>query len=86
LLYSCLNIKNNIVYLKYPYVMYDLLIPVSWYFFFINPFNWKWQISLGFFYSTMAFAWIPHVTYLQGLNKKIHKLHLLRGGKYLKVT
>ena len=31
LLYSCDNVKNSVVYLKYPYVLYDSLIPLSWY-------------------------------------------------------
>jgi hypothetical protein len=42
LLYSCDNVKNSVVYLKYPYVLYDSLIPLSWYIFFINPFCWNW--------------------------------------------
>jgi hypothetical protein len=42
LLYSCDNIKNSTVYLKYPYVMFDSFIPLSWYIFFINPFCWSW--------------------------------------------
>ena len=42
LLYSCDNIKNSTVYLKYPYVMYDSMIPIAWYLFFINPLGWSW--------------------------------------------
>jgi hypothetical protein len=42
LLYSCDNIKNSIVYFKYPYIFLDSLIPMSWYIFFVNPFAMSW--------------------------------------------
>ena len=42
LLYSCDNIKNSVVYLKYPYIMYDSFIPLAFYVFFVNPFCWSW--------------------------------------------
>jgi len=86
LLYSVNNIRNSIVYLKYPYILYDLTMPLSWYLVFVNPFFWKWQVTYTFFYLTTGFAWLPHALYVTQLNKKIHQLHLLRGGKYLKIT
>lgn len=72
LLYSCDNIKNSIVYFKYPYCMLDCLMPLSWYIFFINPFNMAWHFTLTFFYLANSFAWIPHVLYWNSLDKKIH--------------
>ena len=42
LLYSCDNIKHSTIYFKYPYCMYDCLMPMSWYIFFVNPFFWSW--------------------------------------------
>lgn len=42
LIYSCDNIKNSTVYLKYPFVMYDAMIPLAFYAFFVNPFGWSW--------------------------------------------
>lgn len=42
LIYSCDNIKNSIVYFKYPYVLLDGTIPLSWYLFFVNPFSMSW--------------------------------------------
>lgn len=42
LIYSCDNVKNSTVYLKYPYCMYDCMVPLSFYIFFINPFAWSW--------------------------------------------
>ena len=39
LLFSCDNIKKSQVYLKYPYVMYDAMIPLAFYIFFADPCN-----------------------------------------------
>ena len=85
LLYSCDNIKNSTVYLKYPYCMYDSFIPLAYYVFFVNPFGWSWQLTSVIFYVSNAFAWLPHVLYWKHLEKKIHKLYLLRGGKYVRI-
>jgi len=85
LLYSCDNIKNSQVYFKYPYVLLDGTIPLSWYLFFVNPFSMSWQVTLSIFYICNAFAWLPHVLYWKHLDKKIHQLFLLRGGKYVRI-
>ena len=85
LIYSCDNIKNSVIYLKYPYCMYDMFIPLSWYVFFINPFSWSWYITTGALYFFNSFGWIPHGLYWKHLDKKIHKLYLLRGGKYVRI-
>ena len=69
LLFSCNNIKNNIVYLKYPYIMYDCLLPVTWYMVFVNPFLWRWQFTLTCFYLAHGFAWVPHMMYIKSLDK-----------------
>lgn len=65
--------------------MYDSFIPLSWYIFFINPFMWNWYITTGALYFFNCFGWIPHVLYWKHLDKKIHMLYLLRGGKYVKI-
>lgn len=85
LLYSCDNVKNSTVYLKYPYVMYDAMIPLAFYAFFVNPFGWSWQVTSFLLYGFSAFGWLPHVLYWKHLEKKIHKLFLLRGGKYVRI-
>ena len=85
LLYSCDNIKHSVIYFKYPYCLYDCLVPLSWYVFFVNPFFWSWQVTLPFFYGANALAWMPHVLYWKSLDKKIHRLLLLRGGKYVRI-
>jgi hypothetical protein len=85
LLYSCDNIKHSTIYFKYPYCMLDGFIPLSWYLFFINPFHMQWQVTLSFFYAANCLAWMPHVLYWKHLDKKIHKLYLLKGGKYVRI-
>lgn len=39
LLFSCDNIRLSQVYLKYPYVMFDAMIPLSFYIFWADPCN-----------------------------------------------
>ena len=85
LLYSCDNIKHSTIYFKYPYCLYDCAMPLSWYLFFVNPFNWSWQITCSFLYLANSLAWMPHVLYWKSLDKKIHRLLLLRGGKYVRI-
>ena len=31
-------------------------------------------------------AWFPHYLYLRGVSRKIHKIYLMRGGKYCRVV
>jgi hypothetical protein len=85
LLYSCDNVKHSTIYLKYPYVLYDSLMPLSAYIFVYNPFSWNWMITCSFLYGSFCFAWMPHVMYWKSLDRKIHKLFLLRGGKYVRI-
>lgn len=42
LLYSCEPMKHLEVYLKYPYVLYESLIPLSLFTLYVNPFNLEW--------------------------------------------
>lgn len=37
LLFSCDNLKHSQVYFKYPYILYDALIPLAFYSLFLNP-------------------------------------------------
>jgi len=65
--------------------MYDGMIPLSWYLFFVNPFDMSWQFCLSVFYLSNCFAWMPHALYWKHLDKKMNKVYLLRGGKYLRL-
>jgi len=65
--------------------MYDCSIPLALYMFYYNPFNFTWQVTLTAMYAATCLAWMPHVMYWKSLDKKIHKLYLLRGGKYVRI-
>lgn len=73
------------MYLKYPYCTQVATIPLAWYFFFINPFMFPWQLTLTAFYAANCLGWIPLALYWKHLDKKIHRMYLLRGGKYVKI-
>lgn len=63
-----------------------LTMPLSWYVFFVNPLMWNWHITLGFFWGANCLAWIPMSLYWKSLDKKIHQMFLLRGGKYVRIV
>lgn len=65
--------------------MYDAMIPLSWYMFVFNPLSWNWQVTTCLLYFANCFLWLPHVMYWKNLDKKIHQLFLLRGGKYVRI-
>lgn len=46
LLFSCDNFKQSQVYLKYPYVMIDAMIPLAFYIFFADPCNFIYNIII----------------------------------------
>ena len=85
LLWSCDNVKHSTVYFKYPYCTMTLLVPLAWYNFFLNPFGLSWQFSMAAFYLANGFAWIPQANYWKSLDKKINRMYLLRGGKYVRI-
>uniref|UniRef100_A0A7S3FXX7 Uncharacterized protein n=1 Tax=Strombidium rassoulzadegani TaxID=1082188 RepID=A0A7S3FXX7_9SPIT len=60
-------------------------MPLSWYIFFINPFNFYWASNLTAFYLVNSFAWLPMALYWKSLDRKIHRMYLLRGGKYVRI-
>lgn len=61
------------------------LMPLSWYLFFINPWMVPWQVTLSVFYAVNSLAWMPLALYWKHLDKKIYRMYLLRGGKYVKI-
>ena len=84
LLYSCDPIKHSVVYWKYPYILYESLIPASIWMYLYNPFELHWGFNNLFGYLACT-LWIPRVWYFRSLQYKVHRLSLLRGGKVLKV-
>lgn len=52
LLYSCEPLKHVQVYLKYPYIFYESLIPVCLFAFFTNPLNLEWHWNYTFWLAS----------------------------------
>ena len=42
-------------------------------------------MTLSIFYAANCFAWMPLAQYWKSLDRKIHKMYLLRGGKYVRI-
>ncbi len=84
LLYSCDPVKHSAVYLKYPYIFYESLIPASIWMYLYNPLDLHWSFNNIFGYLACT-LWIPRVWYFNSLQYKVHRMYLLRGGKVLKV-
>ncbi|KAM3137132.1 hypothetical protein pb186bvf_010702 [Paramecium bursaria] len=84
LLYSCDPFRHVEVYFKYPYVMYETMMPLGVYMWFVNPFDLVWTLNNIFVYSILV-LWIPRMWYFRDLQYKVHRLYLLRGGKVAKI-
>ncbi len=48
--------------------------------------NLIWQVKHGIFHFAWMLGWMPHFLYIKSLTKKIHRVYLLRGGKYCRVV
>jgi len=83
LLFSSDPFRTMTIYLKYPYVLYESFIPMSIYLFVTNPFelDWQWNYINLILMNTL---WIPRLWYFKGLQHRIVKMSLLRGGKAVK--
>ena len=44
---------------------------------------WQWRHGLFYFFAMTG--WLPQYFYVRGLGKRIHRLYLMKGGKYCKV-
>ena len=45
-----------------------------------------WQLRNFILYFNCFFSWMPHYQYLRGISRKIHKIYLMRGGKYCRLV
>jgi hypothetical protein len=84
LLYSCEPLKHSQVYLKYPYVFYESLIPLCLFMFYANPLGLDYYTNYLNILAVNSLWW-PRVQYWKSLQYKPRRLWLLRGGKVLKV-
>jgi hypothetical protein len=62
--YSCDPHKHVTVFLKYPYVLYETMIPLSIYLWFKNPLEIAWYWNNLFVYLP-SFLWIPRMWYYE---------------------
>jgi hypothetical protein len=46
----------------------------------------SWQLRHIFLYTFALYGWFPHYLYIKNLYKRIHKIYLMRGGKYCRVV
>ncbi len=46
----------------------------------------SWPISHALFHSTYIVGWLPHYLYIRSINKRVHKIFLMRGGKYVRIV
>ena len=83
-LYSATPLKSKRVYLVYPYIANEMLIPPCLYMYYFNPFDFTYGISWCFIFMSFMLCF-PRVWYIKSLNQRIEKLSLLRGGKVLRV-
>jgi len=83
LLYSCDPFRHMTIYAKYPYVLYESFMPMCLYLFLMNPLELAWQYN----YINLVLLnvlWIPRLWYFKGLQHRIVKMSMLRGGKAVK--
>ncbi len=45
--------------------------------------TWYLRHCIG--YTGFFLSWLPHYFYLTSLSRKVHKIYLMRGGKYLRI-
>jgi len=84
LLYSADPFKHMAIYLKYPYVFYESLIPAALWMFYMNPLDLYWTYNYLNLVAVNV-LWIPRLWYFKSLQHRIVKMSLLRGGKAVKV-
>jgi len=83
LVYSGNPFRTMSIYLKYPYVLYESLIPASFWLWYVNPLELEWYYN-HLNLVALNLLWIPRLWYLRSFNYRIVTMHLLRGGKFVK--
>ena len=83
LLYSCDTLRHKTIYFKYPYVLYEAMVPFFLWMFIVNPFAIYW--SFNYVNLLLAnFLCFPRAWYLRSMQYRIRRMYLLRGGRYVK--
>jgi hypothetical protein len=84
LLYEAEVYRLKDIYAPYPAGLLMLALPFNLYMYLVNPFSWLWQSNNYFAWLSIA-SFYPYVEYYYSLRYFIHKIHLLRGGRVLKI-
>jgi hypothetical protein len=84
LLYSCDPFKHKTIFLKYPYVLFESLVPLMLFMGIANPLHVSWIATYGFYFAAMGLCF-PRAWYLHSMQYRIRRMWLLRGGKFLKL-
>lgn len=84
LLFSSSPMKHMTLYFKYPYILYESLIPAAFFMWFVNPFAlaWTWNYLNLVLIGT---AWWPRVWWWRSVRYRPRRMWLLRGGRYVKI-
>jgi len=72
------------IYFKYPYVLYESFFPLALFMWFVNPLELEWyynHLNLLIMYQ----SFVPRIWYFRSLQQRIVKMHLIRGGKFVKI-
>lgn len=83
-LYTAAPLRDRTVYFKYPYVLFEGMIPALAYLWYMNPYEFSNGVQNAMIWACFLLAF-PRVWFLKSFTKRIEKLTLLRGGKVLKV-
>jgi hypothetical protein len=84
LVYSGTPIKYKTLYTQYPYVLYESIIPLALFMFYMNPLELTWYFNY-LNIPLMVFLTFPRAWHLWSFSFRIKKMWLLRGGKVVKV-
>lgn len=83
LLYSCDPFKHREIYMKYPYVLFESLVPLHLFMFAANPFHLSWGMCYYFLFAAIG-SFFPRAYYLNSMQYRIRRMWLLRGGRVIK--
>lgn len=83
-LYTAAPLRDRVVYFKYPYVVFESMIPMLCYLWYMNPFEFTTGVQNAMVWTCFLLAF-PRVWFLKSFTKRVEKLTLLRGGKVVKV-
>jgi hypothetical protein len=46
----------------------------------------KWVFSHALLHASYIVGWMPHYLYYRSIGKRVHRIYLMRGGKYCRIV